>query len=70
MLYPYTKHGMYGKFFEGPCTLNINNNFIVLELEELKQKKDLQKIVLIGVDVSNFQANVFGQSFASEILRD
>ena len=38
---------MYGKFFEGPCTLNINNNFIVLELEELKQKKDLQKIVLL-----------------------
>ena len=47
LLYPYTKHGMYGKFFEGPCTLNINNNFIVLELEELKQKKDLQKIVLL-----------------------
>ena len=47
LLYPYTKHGMYGKFFEGPCTLNIHNNFIVLELEELKQKKDLQKIVLL-----------------------
>lgn len=47
LLYPYTKHGMYGKFFEGPCTLNIDNPFIVLELEELKQKKDLQKIVLL-----------------------
>ena len=47
LLYPYTNTGMYGKYFEGPCTLNINNNFIVLELEELKQKKDLQKIVLL-----------------------
>ena len=47
LLYPYTKTGMYGKYFEGPCTLDIHNNFIVLELEELKQKKDLQKIVLL-----------------------
>jgi conjugal transfer ATP-binding protein TraC len=47
LLYPYTKTGMYGKYFEGPCTLDIHNHFIVLELEELKQKKDLQKIVLL-----------------------
>lgn len=46
LLYSYTKEGMYGKFFEDPCSLKMDNPFIVLELEELKSKKDLQKIVL------------------------
>ena len=47
LLYPYTRDGMYGRFFEGECSINLNNAFVVLELEELKQKKDLQKIVLL-----------------------
>lgn len=46
LLFSYTKHGMYSRYFEGPCTLNFTNHFLVLELEELKAKKDLQKIVL------------------------
>ncbi len=47
LLYPYTQEGMYGRYFEGPCTINLDNRFVVLELEELKAKKDLQKIVLL-----------------------
>lgn len=47
LLYPYTKDGMYGRYFEGPCTINLDNSFVVLELEELKAKKDLQKIMLL-----------------------
>ncbi|HVV69606.1 MAG TPA: type IV secretion system protein TraC [Gammaproteobacteria bacterium] len=47
LLYTYTQDGMYGKYFEGRCTLNFDNPFVVLELEELKAKKDLQKIVLL-----------------------
>lgn len=47
LLYPYTKDGMYGRYFEGDCSLNLDNRLVVLELEELKQKKDLQKIVLL-----------------------
>jgi conjugal transfer ATP-binding protein TraC len=46
LLFTYTKDGMYGRYFEGDCSLNLENNFVVLELEELKAKKDLQKIVL------------------------
>jgi conjugal transfer ATP-binding protein TraC len=47
LLYPYTQQGMYGRYFEGPCTLHLDNPFIVLELEELKSKKDLQKVMLL-----------------------
>ena len=47
LLYTYTEDGMYGRYFEGDCTLNFDNPFVVLELEELKAKKDLQKIVLL-----------------------
>src|SRR5262249_49894808 len=47
LLYTYTDDGMYGRYFSGDCTLNIDNPFVVLELEELKAKKDLQKIVLL-----------------------
>ena len=46
LLFTYTKEGMYGRYFEGDCSLNFENDFVVLELEELKAKKDLQKIVL------------------------
>ena len=47
LLYPYTKDGMYGRYFEGPCSIQLDNPFVVLELEELKAKKDLQKIMLL-----------------------
>jgi len=46
LLYPYTGQGMYASFFEGPSNLKPDNPFVVLELEELKSKKDLQAIVL------------------------
>jgi conjugal transfer ATP-binding protein TraC len=47
LLYPYTVDGMYGRYFEGHCTIHLDNPFVVLELEELKAKKDLQKIMLL-----------------------
>ena len=47
MLYPYTKEGEYAKYFEGGNNINFNNPLVVLELEELKTKKDLQGVVLI-----------------------
>lgn len=47
MLYPWTVEGMYGKFFEGEANLSFNNNFTVLELEELKSRPDLQAVVLM-----------------------
>jgi conjugal transfer ATP-binding protein TraC len=47
MLFPYTVDGMYGELFEGECELDFTNPYIVLELEELKERKDLQRVVLM-----------------------
>jgi conjugal transfer ATP-binding protein TraC len=49
MLHPYTQEGPYGKYFEGASTTDFSADFIVLELEELKAKKDLQTVVLLIV---------------------
>ena len=49
MLYPYTRDGAYGKYFQSDATIDFGSDFIVLELEELKAKKDLQTVVLLIV---------------------
>lgn len=49
MLHPYTRDGAYGKYFESDATIDFGADFIVLELEELKAKKDLQTVVLLIV---------------------
>lgn len=46
-LFPFTEDGAYGKYFIGPSNINFRSNFIVLELEELKSKKDLQAVVML-----------------------
>jgi conjugal transfer ATP-binding protein TraC len=46
MLTPYTKKGMYAKYFEGENNINFFNPMILVELEELKSKKDLQAVIL------------------------
>lgn len=46
MLTPYTKRGVYAKHFEGKNNVNFNNPMVLIELEELKDKKDLQAVVL------------------------
>ena len=47
MLHPYTRDGTYGKYFDAQATIDFSSDFIVLELEELKAKKDLQTVVLL-----------------------
>lgn len=47
LLYPFTKDGMYGQYFEGASDIDINQDFVVLELQELKASPDLQRIVLL-----------------------
>ena len=49
MLHPYTRDGTYGKYFDSRATIDFHHDFIVLELEELKAKKDLQTVVLLIV---------------------
>lgn len=46
LLFSYTSQGSYARFFEGNCTINFNNPFIVLELQALDSKKDLQRIIM------------------------
>ena len=55
MLYPYTKDGMYGKFFEGEANVDFTNPLVVVELEELKERKDLQSVVvqMVIVHITN-----------------
>ncbi|MHB8068749.1 MAG: type IV secretion system protein TraC [Desulfobaccales bacterium] len=45
-LYPFTSRGAYGRFFNGPNTVDFKGDFIVLELEELRGRKHLQQVVL------------------------
>jgi conjugal transfer ATP-binding protein TraC len=45
-LEPYTRHGVYASYFEGDANIQFDKDFVVLELEELKSKKDLQSVVM------------------------
>lgn len=55
MLYPYTKSGVYGKYFNTKANVNLDNNIIVIELEELKEKKELQSVVvqMLIINITN-----------------
>lgn len=46
MLFPYTKEGAHGAFFEKPASVDLTNPLVVIELEALKEKKELQAVVL------------------------
>lgn len=55
MLFPYTKQGTYGRFFNGPSTVNFESNLVVVELEELKERKDLQAVIvqMVIINITN-----------------
>lgn len=45
-LQPFTVDGIYGDYFNGPATINLDGDMIGLELEELKSAPDLRRVVL------------------------
>jgi len=45
-LFPYSKEGIYGRFFNGPATVDLAAKMVVVELEELKERKDLQAVIV------------------------
>ncbi len=47
MLSKFSKGGQYEKYFEGKCNIQLDNDFIAFEMAELKDKKDLQSVVLL-----------------------
>jgi conjugal transfer ATP-binding protein TraC len=54
-LSPYTKDGIYGRFFTGPATVDLSKPMVVIELEELKERKDLQEVIvqMVIVQITN-----------------
>src|SRR5262249_21737009 len=45
-LFPYTENGSYGRFFSGPATVDLSSPIILVEFEGLKERKDLQAVVI------------------------
>ena len=46
-LYPFTESGEYGRYFAQGASVRFDKAFTVLELEELKGRRHLQKVVLL-----------------------
>lgn len=46
MLYPYTKNGTYSHFFNGVGNVDLSSKMVVLEMEELKERHDLQAVIV------------------------
>lgn len=44
---PFCKDGLYGRFFHGRANIELDNEFVVLELEHLKDAHDLRKAILL-----------------------
>lgn len=63
MLYPFTREGSHGSWFNGDNNLNFNSNFVVLELEELNSKRALQQVVLLQL-ITKIQHEMFLQEFS------
>ncbi len=58
MLFPFTRNGEYGSWFDGENNLQFNKDYVVLELEELSGKKHLQQVVLLML-VTKIQHEMF-----------
>ncbi len=46
-LFPYTKDGMFGRYFEGENNIDLDKSLVVLDLDALNAKGDLQSVVLL-----------------------
>jgi conjugal transfer ATP-binding protein TraC len=45
-LYPYTDRRQLWAFFNGPANIDLTDTLVVVELEELKERKDLQSVIV------------------------
>jgi conjugal transfer ATP-binding protein TraC len=46
-LFPFTREGVFGHYFTGPSTIDLTDDFVVLEMKELDDRPQLQTIVLL-----------------------
>lgn len=67
-LFPFTAHGEYGRYFNGPNTARFRNDFTVLELEELKGRKHLQQVVLLQLIYQIQQTMFLGERVRPKIV--
>lgn len=49
MLHPWTRAGSYGRYFAGATNIDLDSPFVVLELDDLNSRPDLQSVVLMIV---------------------
>jgi conjugal transfer ATP-binding protein TraC len=47
MLHSYTKDGMYGRYLNGKNNIDLNNPFVVMDLDALNKTPDLQAVALL-----------------------
>ncbi|OPX19021.1 MAG: hypothetical protein BZ151_11545 [Desulfobacca sp. 4484_104] len=52
VLYPFTSKGEYGRFFNRPNNVDFQGRLIVIELEELRGRKQLQQVVLSTICIA------------------
>ena len=45
-IYPFTSKGVHGRWFNSATTLEFEHDLVILELEELKTKPDLQQVIM------------------------
>ena len=46
-LFPFSRDGVFGHYFTGPSTIDLSDDFVVLEMKELDDRPQLQTIVLL-----------------------
>jgi len=67
-LYSYTSQGAYASYFNGEANLTGNTDLVVMELDELKSKKDLQEVVLLTLIYQIQQAMMDRSSYKLLII--
>ena len=60
-LYPYTKDGFFGRYFNGRSNLDLNRDFVVLETQELDARPELQSVVVLLLMLKITQSMYLGE---------
>jgi conjugal transfer ATP-binding protein TraC len=60
MLFPFTRDGIYGKFFTGPANISLNSQIVVIETDHLRNVPALLSVVVQMMIVHINQAMVKG----------
>ena len=67
-LFAFTSQGSYGRYFAGANTMRLDDRLVVLELEHLKQRKHLQRVILLQLIYQIQQAMYLGDRGRRKIV--